>query len=301
VKPSRMPAAEHPFLAGSSLFSEEGAEMNPVASLASVGFEAYAKVFAPLYAFDPVPPAWETKTWADLGAGFFPGMEDYPEMLDSHVNYMVVPSGEKGFTLARVPLQEIFTTLGLKWDATASIEELLLAVESRSLPAELFGPDEGHLDKGLLENLLPVLMSHTGFSTGLFHYDALRCGTDEEGNVLGNANDLFKGSLLELTGAIAPEGYTQSTPCLFWPEDGAWFVFTDYDLTYSIVGGSKALVKALTTHPNIDAVAVTGETPLVALRGNPDKKGLLFDAFPSPHGVGPLDPVKWRKALLGKV
>lgn len=297
MKPSRMPAAKHPFLAGSSLFSEEGAEMHPVETLCSVRFEAYAKVFAPLYAFSPVPPAWESKTWSDLGAIYFPGMEDYPDMLDSHVNYMVAPSGEKGFSLARIPMKSVYGALDLKWDATSSIEEILLALESRSLPAELFGPDEGHLDKGLLGHLLPVLQRQCGFSTGLFYYDSLRCSTDEEGNALAGMPDLFKGDLSELHEAHAPEGYTQSTPCLFWPEDGAWFVFTDYDLTYSIVGGSKALVKALTAHEGIDAVPVEGETPLVALRGNPEKKGLLYDVFPSPHGVGPLDPVKWRKAM----
>ena len=302
MKPSPMQAQAHPFLTGSSLFSDEGTDSLKVAELAAVRFEAYAKVFAPLYAYDPVPSAWEDKTWADLGASHFPGMEEFPEMLDSHVNYMVAPAGEKGFTLSRVPMREAFEELGLKFDATASIEELLLSLESRSLPAELFGPDEGHLDAGVLGALLPLLKAQSGFSRGLFHYDAARRmgAGDDEGDDEQAVPNLFKGEIDELSLAHPPQGYAQATPCLFWPEDGAWFVFTDYDLTYSIVGGSKALIKSIVNQAGLDAVAVPGDSLLVSLRGNPDKKGLEFEDFPSPHGVGPLDAQKWRRALHGK-
>ncbi len=293
MKPSVIHAAHHPFLSQSSLFADGGPEGGAVADLASVRFEAYAKILSPLYAFDPVPQAWESLTWTDLGAGHFPGMEDYPDMLDSHVNYMVAPSGEKRISLRRVSWKEAYASVGLKWDATASIEELLLALESRSLPAELFGPDEGHLDPRVLEVLLPLLTAHSGFASGLFHYDALR--RDED--AAEDTPDLFKGTLQELARHQAPEGFVQATPCAFWPEDGAWFVHCDYDLTFAVVGGTKALVKALVAESRLDAVVVSGDAPLVTLRGNPDKAGLLYQEFPSPHGVGPLDPVKWKQAL----
>jgi hypothetical protein len=59
---------------------------------------------------------------------------------------------------------------------------------------------------------------------------------------------LLSGAVTAAPAIEAPGGLGKQPPDLWWPDDRAWFVATDTDLTWSCVGGSAAL---------IDEIAVT--------------------------------------------
>ncbi|MGH9108359.1 MAG: hypothetical protein ACRDY3_02645, partial [Acidimicrobiales bacterium] len=62
-------------------------------------------------------------------------------------------------------------------------------------------------------------------------------------------------------------GYPREPPNrtanLWWPEDRAWCVASEIDLSWTYVGGSAALVEALVSEPAIEALAITPEGPVI--------------------------------------
>ena len=50
------------------------------------------------------------------------------------------------------------------------------------------------------------------------------------------------------------------TPTHWFPEDLSWLVCSDYDLTFSLVGGSEHLVQQLLDHPTLECVRVAPNT-----------------------------------------
>ena len=43
-------------------------------------------------------------------------------------------------------------------------------------------------------------------------------------------------------------------PTIWWPEDRSWYVFSDVDFAWSHVGGTTALVEAIETSPDLEAI-----------------------------------------------
>jgi len=50
------------------------------------------------------------------------------------------------------------------------------------------------------------------------------------------------------------------TPTHWFPEDRSWLVCSDYDLTFTLVGGSARLAQELLDHPVLECVSVQPET-----------------------------------------
>ena len=49
---------------------------------------------------------------------------------------------------------------------------------------------------------------------------------------------------------------------MWWPADRAWFVATEIDSFSTYVGGSQAAIDAVLASPNLEAIAVTAQTPI---------------------------------------
>lgn len=54
----------------------------------------------------------------------------------------------------------------------------------------------------------------------------------------------------------------QQSPNAWWPEDRAWFVATEIDLTGTFVAGHEALIDGVLAHPKLEASAATSADPL---------------------------------------
>ena len=52
------------------------------------------------------------------------------------------------------------------------------------------------------------------------------------------------------------EGFERHTPDLFWPADRAWFVGSDVDLDFTLVGGPGEVVDAILADPRLETAAV---------------------------------------------
>ncbi len=201
-----------------------------VASLLPGSFEAYARVLHPAvrYAGDDDVEV----RWAEVAAH----------------------TGRRAH-----PLMQWHTLTG-SWDAQPPEDQ-----------AELWddGPAEGHLPVAVAARLARVLARHTttpqdcvlgrwdGFGFDLPDPESpprllLRGGRDVV---------LVRGSVADAVRNLAPEPHEQSAN-LWWPDDRAWCVVTDIDLTSTYVGGSADCIAELLRTPGIEAAPAGAQDPV---------------------------------------
>ncbi len=129
-----------------------------------------------------------------------------------------------------------------------------------SWPKYLIGPQEGTLASVERDALMSVLHRHTGIDRCLFHCWWL--ATSEWKDDL-----LFEGVLDDARRFPDDVQDVHYTPTYWFPENRSWLVCTDYDLTFTLVGGPELLVRELLDHHTLECVSVQPET-CVDLRGS---------------------------------
>jgi hypothetical protein len=67
-----------------------------------------------------------------------------------------------------------------------------------------------------------------------------------------------------ISAATALSGYpTHQTPNLWWPDDRAWYVTTDIDLTSTYIGGSRLFIERVLADPRFTATPASLTDPLI--------------------------------------
>ena len=123
-----------------------------------------------------------------------------------------------------------------------------------SWPRHLVGPDEGNLVGSERDALVSVLRGHTNTDRIFFRFSFLAT-TDWRGD-----DKVFEGTLDEVE-LFPDDGLgVRCMPTHWFPEDLSWLVCSDYDLTFSLVGGSEHLVQQLLDHPTLECVRVAPNT-----------------------------------------
>lgn len=124
--------------------------------------------------------------------------------------------------------------------------------EPECWPRFLRGPDDAGLNGEELSALLSVLQPVAGSQDCFFRFSEISfIGTDKPIQ--------FCGTLDELSTFLTTGNY-QFTPEYWWPADHSWCVCSDYDLTFTIVAGSTALVSAVLNDATLEALQVTPQT-----------------------------------------
>jgi hypothetical protein len=119
-------------------------------------------------------------------------------------------------------------------------------------PRFLYGPDEGTLEAEESSEVISVLRAFTGSQDCFFRFAEMPfIGTDKP--------ILFLGALDEL-GTFLTRGKYQFTPEYWWPADHTWCLCSDYDLMFTIVGGSKDLISAVLKNANLESLEVISQT-----------------------------------------
>jgi hypothetical protein len=57
-------------------------------------------------------------------------------------------------------------------------------------------------------------------------------------------------------------GMWEQSPSMWWPADRAWFVATEVDGFSSYVGGTQGAIDSVLASPELEAIAVTAQTPI---------------------------------------
>ncbi|WP_285247485.1 hypothetical protein [Pseudarthrobacter sp. efr-133-R2A-89] len=110
-------------------------------------------------------------------------------------------------------------------------------------------PTEGSLGKADLEALVPILAAHT-VSTRMLggRFAPITSLVNAE------ATRFFTFELATMLPSMLATGVQEFSPELWWPEDRAWVVWTDYDLMGTRVFGSTDLIVALKESHDIETL-----------------------------------------------
>lgn len=200
-------------------------------------FSNYAKVFHPIYADDAVED--RSVSWAQS--------DDRPETIGRLVSVGPGPdpSGR------RVTWQSLAEGLGLTFHSEINDQSLERGFPDKSFPRYLLGPEEGSLDRPMCQTLVHALTPYTKSEACFFYYVAIATP--------GIEPLLFRGALSDVFESFDLEG-VYGTPTYWWPESRSWCVCTDWDLTFTLVGGSTDLISSLISTPELEAVEVTLES-----------------------------------------
>lgn len=71
---------------------------------------------------------------------------------------------------------------------------------------------------------------------------------------------MFEATLADAAAFPNKQANVRYTPTHWFPADRSWLVCTDYDLTFTIVAGSKRLAHDLIQNPSLECLPVTPST-----------------------------------------
>jgi hypothetical protein len=119
-------------------------------------------------------------------------------------------------------------------------------------PRFLGGPDDASLSAEELSAVLSVLQHFAGNQDSFFRFSEIAfIATDKPIQ--------FCGTLDELSTFLA-HGKYQFTPEYWWPAGHSWCVCSDYDLSFTMVAGSRELVSDVLNDATLEAIQVTPQT-----------------------------------------
>lgn len=117
----------------------------------------------------------------------------------------------------------------------------------RDWPKNILGPDDGSLDKQTAVQLAHLLAPFTGGQKCFFHYELIATRDMQDVLYVGVLNDIL--DTFSIDGVYG-------TPTYWWPEDRSWCVCTDWDLHFTLIGGSRELVAKLLSDTELECVQV---------------------------------------------
>jgi hypothetical protein len=153
----------------------------------------------------------------------------------------------------RIRWQSLTQLFGIPFEPEICTEWFRFNMEdSGCWPRLLTGPDEGNLNSQELSELLSVLRPFTGTQDCFFRFAEIPFITTDK-------PILFRGVLDELS-TFLTSGEYQFTPEYWWPADRSWCICSDYDLTFTVVAGSKKFVSCVLKDTSLEALQVTSQT-----------------------------------------
>ncbi len=201
-----------------------GFQETRVGSLVPEGFAAYARVFHPAELRDRerVPVRWSTvASWT--GRTVHPQMQ-FERIANLSEPYQDPPWGSRP-QYGCLPSEECRTIAKVLREFTSTPNRCYFCVRE----------GWGFLDPGLYKNASRVRVPGRGYL-------------------------LFRGPLDAVMSFLDyfPDGWSQS-PSIWWPEDRAWCVATEIDLSDTFVGGSDACIERILSCRGLEALPITTE------------------------------------------
>lgn len=147
----------------------------------------------------------------------------------------------------RVRWRELAERHGLVFHEELTAYSFARRFRNRSWPRMLIGPTEGSLDDESLEAVLRVLAGQTH---GSVYFKFFPFPEDRP---------IYRGDLSEFA-TLFDIVRADTTPEYWWPEDQSWCLCTDYDLTFTLIAGSEALIAELVADDTIESVRVSAST-----------------------------------------
>jgi hypothetical protein len=213
---------------------------NFVAHLMPTIFETYAKV---LHRIDAKEVIDKPLSPSEIAILKIPPCEPLKSFVESR---------RAGSQSGRIRWRELAELLNVAFAPEICLEWFHGKLEVGCWPRFLSGPGEGELSEEECWELASALTPFTDTGPCFFRFAEIPfIGTDKA--------LVFKGSLNEVCGFLTGPGKGYSFE-YWWPADRSWCVCSDYDLKFTVVGGSKTLISALLRSHVLECLEVNPQT-----------------------------------------
>ena len=119
-------------------------------------------------------------------------------------------------------------------------------MRSRGWPRCLFGPAEGTLDP---DHALRLALLLGDCTDEVCYFTFFPVAYEDMSNPFS-----LRATLDEMPAVLDQEVWT--SPEYWWPEDRSWVVCSDYDLTFTLVGGERRLVDVILADDLLETIEV---------------------------------------------
>jgi hypothetical protein len=203
-------------------------------------FEAYAKIFHPIEGrYENIDHPLDLEEQKILGLPECHILRDFVQRMRTEPE---APT---------LRWKKVAEALGVPFQRHLSYEWFRSVLEPGCWPRYVSGPVEGILEEREAAALISILSAFSSSSNCYFRF--------AEMPYIGTDKPLLYSGELEHLQRFVKETRRKFTPEYWWPEDRSWCVCSDYDLTFTIVGGSKQLIDSILTNADLESIRVTAD------------------------------------------
>ncbi len=152
----------------------------------------------------------------------------------------------------RLKWKEIADVLGVPFQPELTHGWYRAKLEPGCWPRYLYGPSDGTLASEECNAAVSILRPFTGTQTCFFRFSEIPF-------IATKKQLLFMGNLEEVKTALDDSSY-RFTPEYWWPANRSWCLCTDYDLMFTILGGSQDLISSFLDDNFLECIEVTAST-----------------------------------------
>lgn len=211
-------------------------------------FPAYAKIFHPI--FEDLSVLDRKLSWDEWERRCFADSAEHPER-----RYEIMyAEADAQAQLQRVSWTTLAERYGLLYTPTLNASSFSHRFPDRLWLRYLFGPADGRLDDATRDALAEVLARHHGEGEDCFFHFWILATKQWETDLL------YRGPLREVAQFQDNFEEVRLTPTHWFPPDRRWLVCTDYDLSFTLVGGAEALIADLLGSDRLECVRVRPDT-----------------------------------------
>lgn len=154
--------------------------------------------------------------------------------------------------LTRIRWAALAERYDLKFHADINVDSFSRNFPTTSWPRYLTGPEEGSLEGSTCKEIIRSIgIATADFELSrdyFFLYDVIATMKYER-------DLLFEGPLRSAFETYKLEG-VNGTPTYWWPKDRSLLLCTDWDLVFTLVGGTEEVIESLISNPELECVAV---------------------------------------------
>lgn len=174
-----------------------------------------------------------------------------PQIKDEHLLWSECPLDQPTEIQLgeRLRLMELAEKYGLEFSKELSAASLWFKLGGS--PRYLITGEEGDIEPDTLQALVVLLQQFITDNSCYFLYNLLK--TEEY------IDTLFHGQLAEVV-ELSKRAGLRGTPTYWWSADKAWCLYTDYDLDFSLIGGSRELINILLVDDFLECIECDAAT-----------------------------------------
>jgi len=129
------------------------------------------------------------------------------------------------------------------------------SLKDRLWPRYIIGPEEGNLEPIAIKPLVEILNKYTDSNQVVYFCYFFLATDDWESSTWY----LYKGMLKEIHD-FEKLDEVRLSPTYWWPANKKWCVCTDYDLDFTLIGGSTKMIQELSESQNFEGFIVNIDT-----------------------------------------